>query len=699
MAGKYSDTLLGSTSNNKSSKYADKFFGASQSAPKSNGQSPNSFDAHKQSMTSDPLGYISNMVDSAAKGLGGATDALTNGLFFGMGPQIAGLGAAAANPTDFGNAYDKASADKRAQMQSFSNANPGTSIVSELIGALLNPAGVGAGKFIAKGGSMLGRAARATGAGAAIGGAYGAGSAPPGERVSGGATGAALGGALGGAAVPAVEGLTAVGRKMVQSVINKVGGDTSVAKQKIASMAKDLGDGDIGKGLQKIQESLAKGGPDAVLADVMGIKAQKAARAAANVPGEGAAIADSFVNARVAGRGDRLQTAADTLGPRRNMAVLEQKRNAAKQMASGPFYDSAFQANQSVMSPKIGELLNRPSGKPAIKNAIRDMGNEGKFLSKADSALKTQLNDAVMLGKANDFSGKVGNGLKLETLDYVKKALWDIKSTMAKGGAKNSAGIVDKLRRELTSELDRLDATAGKNGVGDYARARAEFGKVAKEEDAVKAGLAFIKGDEDFTAQMLSRMSPGEKDAFRIGARKALSDLINVDTQSAINKFTAKKVGFWNKLKVVFPNETSFNKFKADIGREINKARTEGFVSPRAGSHTEPLKQDIMDMGKAPSSLMSMLLQAKTGNYLGAIGSAVKAPLNYLTRPAPGTARDLASMLLNMNPAEKQRILEQLGQTKLAGNVIPMLSKKSGRGLAQLLARTGAAGIGISQGQ
>lgn len=448
----------------------------------------------------------------------------------------------------------------------------------------------------------------------------------------------------------------------VSVALNKLAahGATTLAEKKILALITQIGEGDTAAGFKAVQQRMAQGGKDTAMVDVLGIKGEKMARAAANVPeGEGAALADDFVGARMSGRGERYQAAADTFGPRRNMPVLEEKMSSAQKMSAGPHYEAAYAANPTVVSKEIDLILKTPYGKRALADAVEMMQNDRSLVGKIDPAMTQLLKDAVALGKMPDVKGGVAEGLNLRTLDYVKRALYDIESTLARGGEKTKAGIVGGQRRSLTTELDKADPT------GSYAKGRAAHGAIEKEKEALELGLKFIRGDADITAAELARMGPAEQEAARMGARKALGDLIRQDRQSVATRLADKKDAMWDRIRAIFP-DSEVDEFKQLIGAENKKMATERFVSPRAGSPTAGIQQDVAALGRQiPDSAMTGLEvggQLLAGHPFRALGTAARPAMEYIARPDAKTAEGMARVLLELNPKAQATMLEELAK-------------------------------------
>lgn len=165
----------------------------------------------------------------------------------------------------------------------------------------------------------------------------------------------------------------------------------------------------------------------------------------------------------------RIQNKVDDLVPEDYYATKKAIENTNK---AAKLYDSAYKASQHIESKTADQILRTPAGKRALKKATELMWNDGKFANKVDPELTS------MLREAGESTGKrVGRGLKLEALGYLKRALGNIEmaATDKFGKATAESRIITGLRNRLTNALDKADVTAKaglsshKAGGGDYA--------------------------------------------------------------------------------------------------------------------------------------------------------------------------------------------------------------------------------------
>jgi hypothetical protein len=188
-----------------------------------------------------------------------------------------------------------------------------------------------------------------------------------------------------------------------------------------------------------------------------------------------------------------------------------EKAMAERAKAASSLYDEAFKANQNVQSPAIDRLLRTPAGRQALRNAATKMQNDMTLVGVPDKELTEQARYVASLGqdKAPPRQG-VASGLKLRTLDYVKRSLDDMSESAMRAGEKDNARIIGNLKRSLVAELDKLDVTAqaGPNSVnpagGAYARARAAYGSGSDALDRIlEGGTGFINKMEGMDRQSI----------------------------------------------------------------------------------------------------------------------------------------------------------------------------------------------------
>jgi hypothetical protein len=461
---------------------------------------------------------------------------------------------------------------------------------------------------------------------------------------------------------------TGVGASMALSKIAQHGA-TTTADKKILHLIREIGGGDEAAGFAAVRKQLAIGGDDTALVDTLGIGGEKIARAAANVPeGKAPSMADEFVDTRVGARGARLQTSADELAPNRMYSFLDDL-SQQRRMDAKPLYDEAF-APRSDLDGKMfapwDDRLQQFLDEPLIKRGMAKGIEVQRLEALADEIPFNYQEYAI---KGFDDAGEliIDQTPNLRAMDAAKRGLDEIieeaRDTFGNINWTPHLNAINRVRKKLVTKLD--DITRDESGRSAYQEARGVWAGPSSLRDAANLGRKFLKGDEELTAKMIAAMSEGEKEAFRIGARREISRIINDDTQTALTKFAGKKATFWNKLRLLFPDEKSFDDYAASIERELGKGKVERFMGPRAGSQTTGLKEDIAGLSRLPETASRGLEAA--GQFIAAPWNPVK-PLAILARPAVDwakrpnakTAQRLAEYLFELSPAKQQTMLQAL---------------------------------------
>ena len=599
----------------------------------------------------------------------GPVQSFLSGVLQGMGDEVSAAGAAAKESLtgglSFNKAYDQALTMYQGARTKYQQESPVASTVTDIAGQMAPWLAAAPLTPAISAPAMVGRMAQAGTQGAVAGAVSGGLNAEGGipERAAGAALGAGTGAALGAVAVPVVEGIVAAGSKTVNAVRNAWAGNTAPDK-KIAETIAEIGGGNLQKGVAVVKQRLIDAGPDAALVDVLDMPGQKMARAAANVKG-GAQAADDFTAARAGGRGARLQDAADNLAQNNFHANID----AIKQVQIGaatPLYEQAF-SQPLAWDKRLQDLLDDPIVKQGMAKGVRiqqlEALAEGSEFRFGDYGLKGFDDEGRMLLEG------VPN---LKAMDAAKHGLDDIlegyrDKTTGKLVLDSYGRAVNKIRVALVEKLDQ--ATADTAGNSAYKAAREAWSGPASIMDAAWKGRRFLRGDAEVTQKMLEAMKPEEQAAFQTGARREISRLINMNTQTAVNKLADKKADLWAKLRITFPDDASFEAFRDGIANEVSKVAVDRFIGPRAGSQTAGLTEDIKGLSSIPGGAVDAAVHTARGNFTQAAVSALGGVRDRLSAPNQATAEGLAKTLLEMDPAKRTAELARIGRMVKKGSV------------------------------
>jgi hypothetical protein len=347
----------------------------------------------------------------------------------------------------------------------------------------------------------------------------------------------------------------------------------------------------------------------------------------------------------------------------------------ANQAKAAPLYKGAYDANQSISSPAIDRILATPAGKQAMNDARTMMQNDQTLMGVPDPDLLEQARDS---GQDIPWTGGVASGLKLRSLDYVKRAMGDQIDAAYRGGANTQAGILTGLKNRLTSALDAADTTAaaGPNSLkpegGLYAQARATAGDYLGAQEQFANGQNFILNDKipaDMMQAHMAQLGPSDADAFKGGVANRL---FNVAQSGKLGPQIFKAPIVQQKLAAVMGPEQA-DAFLANIQKEAQMAGASRFMKPGNGSPTATFNAAMNEQdgatGVGDLALNTVQNVANNGVKGGLVKTAgqylVQKPLDYLrTRGMSIPVRDEAGRLLTMSPADLATYMQQPGRAR-----------------------------------
>lgn len=379
----------------------------------------------------------------------------------------------------------------------------------------------------------------------------------------------------------------------------------------------------------------------------------------------GADLANTL-QARAAGASDRmLNDIADASGidPQAAQGNFDALLSKGQAMA-GPLYKQAFAANQNVASPEIDRILSTPAGRSAMRQASDLMQNDQTLMGVRDPDLLEQARDS---GTDIPWNGGVSSGLKLQSLDYVKRALDDQIGQAFRAGNKTQGSILSGLKNRLLSALDDADQTAaaGPNSLkvdgGLYAQARKSAGDYLSAQQAFKDGQAHILSPAvtpQNVATYFNNLTPVNQEAYKGGL---VNKLFNASQNGrlrpsfvgipAVQQKLAVTLGPWNAHSLI-----------SNIGAEAGLAKSGARMMPNTNSITpESLfagnEQDHAANIAAGINAMKAVGHVASGNPFGAIGSGIAAARHFVpdllkTGIMNSEARAAAGRQLMMTPSD-----------------------------------------------
>lgn len=632
------------------------------------------------------LGNAAGMLSGAAQGATfgladealGAIDAANK-----MLPKA--LGGASAPLSQFGQNYRSTRDMIRASDKEYAGQHPLAYGASALAGGLATSLGAGAGKAVASAPSLLSKLGTSLEQGAVAGGLSGFGSAEgsPSEQADQTVRGAMIGAPVGILATALGAGLGKAGSAALNKLNLRPESPVTIGA---ARLPVNTVDEEAANQVTKALEQSGKAPDDAAALAAqnrlgakkpqtlmeMGQPVARLARTArAASPQAGAAI-DQMLESRTAGAPDRaIQDALETSGLQQRTSGFQTTKQLIKARAdeAKTAYGDAFQDETPVNDPRIQQILDTPAGQQAWKRAQRMMANDGvsappsaapNGISAADWArLKEQGLDKY-IPQAN----QPESGPTLRQLHYLKLALDDLKQPGldrgegAGGLGYNEGRSIQNVQSELLDVMDKHSPA--------YAQARQQYAEKSSLMDANELGQRLFSMKPEEAADEYNNLgSAAEKEVFRRAGMDALADRLengSLDVEKGVSKPRDLR-----RIRLLFPDDNSFQQFRDRIANEARQVDTHQFVSK--GSQTADKLMDLADMldvshamklakGNAGGLAMDLVKKAaalREKAYGSKLGNAIQP---YVTAGGNGDQnelRDAIQKLRQMNAAKMKQ--------------------------------------------
>lgn len=317
---------------------------------------------------------------------------------------------------------------------------------------------------------------------------------------------------------------------------------------------------------------------------------------------------------------------------------------ASRKAAAQPAYQAAYQAPPV----DIGELRDF-AGTPLFRQAYqRARGiSEKEFVTLPDGS------EGIM-----PLSERFTNNEALDwrTLDLMKQGLDDlVKEGRVQGIGANEQGAIKRYAGKFVEKLDSLNPA--------YKSAREAFAGPTAMMDALDAGRSALTEDAPVLSKALKDMSPGEQDAYRLGAFQALKDKLgNADvTFDAARRAGVLKPNQLERFKELFPDRQKFADFVNLMSNEQQMFQTR--TALMGNSTTAKQLAAMAENDAGPIEQMAQgAVDLKTGNVLGiirALGRAGGQP-----KMSPATAESLASILTNTDQSQLPIVVQHLTEAQ-----------------------------------
>lgn len=365
------------------------------------------------------------------------------------------------------------------------------------------------------------------------------------------------------------------------------------------------------------------------LADLAGENVRGLAGNVARAPGEGRQIIKSALEQRDLGAGDR--TAGDVRTGISNAGTKyasDQELMRNRSVAAAPLYEEAFSA-PIAFNDRLGQFTADPILKAGLAQGVKlqrlEALAEGKPFNWQDYRIKAPA-EAKTPGGGNLGSWLEGTDSiefegvpNLRTLDAGKRGLDAIVESNrdAITGKLNQYGrAVDQVRKAFVTELDKATAADPANlASSPYNRARAAWAGPSASMDAMNEGRRILLTNPEKIADDIARLSPGDREFYKLGAADRLIEAIAKKGKSADEaKVIIGNDWTQSQIRPLFPDQASFDNFIGRIEAESRMHSTKYELlggSPTAGRQAE----DVNSLFQAIGSALHTGQSAMHGNY------------------------------------------------------------------------------------
>lgn len=553
-------------------------------------------------------------------------------------------------------------------------------------GAGLAKAGVTAARFLAPEASLAARAGASAADGAAIGGFSGAmegnGLAERGENA---VKGLAIGGVAGGV-LPAIgSGIKFLASPITSQIsarLNPKGyAESQVARaiQESGLPAKQIA--------QEVDNGIAAGQPMTV-ADALGNPGQRMLSTVTRSPGEGRTQAVEFLNNRQAGQAGRVGDIVDeALGATGTARKTTAQLTKAAQEESAPYYQKALD-RKPVWNDRIQEFFDDPVAASGLKEGVAVQRLESLATGK-----KFNPEDFAIVGFNEAGDPIIGGVPNMRTINLIKKG-WDNQleayrdSTTGKLALDERGRALDAVRRSFLKEIDSVNP--------DYAKARALYSGPAQVRDAVNTGRnAAARGRAADNIDQFEGLNAPSQQGFRQGYADTLATRIERGAEgvNAARPLTSQKAqAELDALSLhqgpVQPGQASGAAQRLARERTMFETRNQAL----GGSRTADNLNDDAAMAVSPE-VIGVIKNVVTGNFGGALSTAIAAGRNGLTGNTAAVRKEVANILLESGrkiPAS--RLEAMVDETLKRALHIAKLAENAGRGAT-------AGGLVVAPGQ
>ena len=410
----------------------------------------------------------------------------------------------------------------------------------------------------------------------------------------------------------------------------------------------------------RMAAELAEAGDQAgiALADVGGRETQRMLRGLRSVSPDAQDYLDNFLGERFRnqyGRITGMVNEAFEANPELAGAVtknLEEQSDLARSA-----YTEAFHKHSAITNPDLNRLISTDDEFKKAYDATRDAMIRSVRNAKDDVSIAKR-ETLMATPKAADITDS--SGLSLQVLHNMK-----VDMDKQRRGAPG-VGAEYFYKQNLKSMSDDLVTAMDSATDGDYGKLVSNFAEAAQLQDALDLGRNFKKLKASELRQELQSMSSNEAEMYMAGVLDTLYQRIkevgyNQDTVTALMKSPELE----DRLKAIFPNESSWNRFRAQMANEAKMQQTNRLVT--GGSNTADKLQDVEAEGTLFKEALDIMTDTSGVTQGTALVRAIKnfaVGLNTRLQTKSNTRGLQAQLLTESDPTKRAEIMQKISRAR-----------------------------------
>ena len=536
-----------------------------------------------------------------------------------------------------------------------------------------------------------------------------------GDKVFSGAVGGATGAVLGSAIPPVIAGTKKLVVDPIAKGLNKITSTSpNFTKQEMIAI-RDIGNAfsrdeiDANQVIKKIEENISADKlegitPVEILADYGGDAVKRKLRGL-NIIAPGSGIKETLTNRgtgsvegkatdMIEGNQSNIQStrigqslegvSKDTIKTKGiNLEDGIDEIETAIQTSLDPLYKTAYAKNPAVSNLEVYKYLNQPILQRAYTQARKDY--QEKLSAKKIDGVEIPEFKNLFIKEDGEIIG-VTKELPLEFLDLVKRAAdsktFNLKTSSV--GSERITGSVAGNRQKIANNFRELlkESLNGDEYITATNNASDRFSLIKAYELAPKLQKASVKL-EPFKTAFNNLKNEAERDAFRLGVFKELTDQINqIGDNIDLTKKLLNSPNLRNKIDVLFEgNEEAKKVFLQRLIRENKITETNQLVL--GGSNTAEKQIDAKDRFTAFTDFVVGLRDPGSSAGLRGQEATASRIRNAIFDPEGKQQQAFIDSLMEQNPQRQKQILEAMTEAQRAEYINNLLQNTANRGLTR----------------